>query len=226
MRTANRKTVTLFTVALMSVMLLSGCTDWKKKFLALNVEHENLKGLIAREKAEKGQLADQVSASQQTIADLQRKIEELNQTPAQASGFGDGYDVAFDANAGTITVTLENSILFSSGKADLKSATSKELDHIQSVLASQYPGKHVDVVGHTDTDPIKKSSWKDNWELSAERALSVTRYLVERGFAQDQIRAVGCGEARPVESNETASGRAKNRRVEIVVNVKDEVAAQ
>ena len=226
MRTVNKKTVLLFTIALTSVMLLSGCTDWKKKFLALNVEHENLKGLIARERAEKGQLADQVSASQQTIADLQRKIDELNQTPAQASGFGDGYDVAFDANAGTITVTLDNSILFASGKADLKSATSKELDHIQSVLGSQYAGKQIDIIGHTDTDPIKKSSWKDNWELSAQRALSVTRYLVERGFGQDLIRAIGCGEARPVESNETASGRAKNRRVEVVVHIKDTAPQQ
>ena len=224
MRTASKKTILLLTIALMSVTLLSGCTNWKKKFLALNVEHENLKGLLSREKLEKGQLADQVSQSQQMIADLQKKIDDQNQTPAAASGFGDGYDVAFDAAAGTITVTLENSILFSSGKADLKSATSKELDHIQSVLASKYPGKPVDVIGHTDTDPIKKSSWKDNWELSAERALSVTRYLVERGFAQDQIRAVGCGEARPVAANDDSAGKTKNRRVEIVVYIKDNVA--
>lgn len=221
MRTTNKTTILLLTIALMSVTLLSGCTDWKKKFLALNVEHENLKGLLGRERSEKGQLADQVSQSQQTIAELQRKIDELNQSPATASGFGDGYDVAFDAAAGTITVTLDDAILFSSGKADLKSATSKELDHIQSVLASQYPGKPIDVVGHTDTDPIKKSSWKDNWSLSAERALSVTRYLVEHGFAKDQIRAVGCGEARPIASNTTSAGKAKNRRVEIVAYIKD-----
>ena len=114
--------------------------------------------------------------------------------------------------------------MFSSGKASLKSSTSKELDHIQSVLSSQYAGKQVDVIGHTDSDPIKKSKWKDNWELSAQRALSVTRYLVEHGFAQGQIRAVGCGEARPVASNENSAGKAKNRRVEIVVYIKDKVA--
>ena len=73
--------------------------------------------------------------------------------------------------AGTITVTLANTILFDSGKATLKSATSKELDHILGVLKDKYSGKTVDVVGHTDTEPIKKSSWKDNWELSAQRAL-------------------------------------------------------
>ena len=74
--------------------------------------------------------------------------------------------MAFDPAAGTITVTLQNTILFASGKASLKSATSAELDHILSVLKDKYAGKEIDVVGHTDTDPIRKSAWKDNWELS------------------------------------------------------------
>lgn len=225
MRTASKKSILLLTIALMSVTLLSGCTNWKKKYLSLNVEHENLRGLLDRERAEKGQIADQFSASQQTIAELQKKIDEQNQTPAIATGFGEGYDVNFDAEAGTVTVTLENSILFSSGKASLKSATSKELDHIQSVLSSEYTGKQVDVVGHTDADPIKKSKWKDNWELSAQRSLSVTRYLVEHGFSPDTVRAVGCGEARPVASNTSSAGKSKNRRVEIVVHVRDSAPA-
>ena len=70
---------------------------------------------------------------------------------------------------------------------------------------------------HTDSDPIKKSKWKDNWELSAQRALSVLRYLVQRGTPEDRIRATGRGASQPIASNTTASGKAKNRRVEIVV---------
>jgi chemotaxis protein MotB len=88
------------------------------------------------------------------------------------------------------------------------------------VLRQKYAGKHIDVVGNTDSEPIKKSAWKDNWELSAERALSVTRYLIERGIAADRVRAVGCGEARPIASNATAAGKGKNRRVEIVVHIR------
>ncbi len=150
------------------------------------------------------------------------KVDVPGKTPAAASGFGEGYDVAFDPAAGTITVTLPNAILFDSGKASLKSATSQELDHIRSVLREKYNGKKIDVVGHTDTDPIRKTKdqWKDNWELSAERALTVTRYLIQRGIAEDQIRAVGCGESRPIASNSTVSGKAKNRRVEIVVHIR------
>ncbi|MHC4665617.1 MAG: OmpA/MotB family protein [Planctomycetota bacterium] len=216
MRVANKKTVILL-VGVLSVSLLSGCTDWKKKYDSLNVAYQNLDGRYKRELASRGDLDEQLAQSQRTIEELKRQIDEGKQTPGGATGFGDGYDVSFDARAGTITVTLENKILFSPGKATLKSATSRELDHIESVLRSKYSGKPIDVVGHTDSDPIKRSPWKDNWELSAQRALSVVRYLVKRGMPEDEIRAVGCGAAKPVADNSTAAGKAKNRRVEIVV---------
>jgi len=216
---ANKKTIALV-ICLVSFTLLTGCTNWQEKYKALSVEHENLKGLFERERSEKGELADRISQDQETINELQRQIEGLSKSPADATGFGPGYDVAFDPTAGTITVTLPNAILFDSGQATLKKATSAELDHIQSVLESKYSGRQIDVVGHTDSDPIKKSKWKDNWELSAQRALTVARYLIQRGIANDNIRAVGCGESRPIASNATASGKTKNRRVEIVVHMR------
>jgi chemotaxis protein MotB len=218
MRAVNKKVVLL--VSFVSILSLSGCTNWKQKYNALNVEHQNLKGLYEREMAEKGQLAEQVSQGRQTIEELQKQINERNQNPAEASGFGKGYNVAFDAAAGTITVTLPTAILFAPGQAALKNKTSTELDHIRSVLQEKYSGNQIDVVGHTDSDPIKKSKWKDNWELSAQRALTVVRYLTAKGIGEDKIRAVGCGAARPVASNSTASGKAQNRRVEIVVRMK------
>ena len=219
MRAANKKTIALLTCAVLFT-LLPGCVNWEKRYDALSVEHENLKGLLDRERSEKGMLANQVTQGQQTIEELQRQIEQQSKTPADATGFGEGYDVAFDADAGTITVTLQNSILFDSGQAVLKKATSSELDHIRSVLRQKYAGKPIDVIGHTDTDPIRKSKWKDNWELSAQRALTVARYLIQRGLPEDKIRAVGCGESRPIASNANATGKAKNRRVEIVVNIR------
>jgi chemotaxis protein MotB len=219
MRLVNKKNIALL-ACLLPMTFLYGCTDWQKKYDYLNVEHQNLKGRFESLQAEKGELAQRISQDQQTIQELQRQIEELNKSPAEATGFGEGYDVAFDPLAGTITVTLPNEILFDSGKAILKQKTSRELDHILSVLKSTYAGKQVDVVGHTDTDPIKKSPWKDNWELSAERALTVVRYLTQRGTPEDQIRASGCGAARPIASNATAAGKAKNRRVEIVVHIR------
>lgn len=219
MRAANKKTIVLL-IALASVCLLSGCTNWKKKYNALLVDYNNKMGLLEFERREKDKLTDRISRDQATIDELQRRIEEMDETPADATGFGPDYDVAFDPATGIITVTLPSAILFDSGKATLKQATSRELDHIESVLRSKYSGRQIDVVGHTDTDPIKKSPWKDNLELSAQRALTVARYLIKRGIPEGTIKASGCGAARPVASNATASGKAKNRRVEILVHMR------
>ena len=215
MRAVNKTTVILL-ACFMSTSLLPGCTNWQKRYNSLLVEYRNMSGQLEYEKAEKARLAERIAQDQQLIQDLQRQAE-ANQPVADVSGFGPGYDVSYNPAAGTVTVTLPNAILFDSGKAMLKKATSAELDHIYSVLRERYSGKQIDVVGHTDTDPIKKSPWKDNWELSAERALTVARYLIDRGVPEDRIRAVGCGPARPVASNTTAAGKAKNRRVEITV---------
>jgi chemotaxis protein MotB len=219
MRVTNKKTLVLL-ICLVSFALLSGCTNWKKKYEGLNVENENTRGLLDRERTEKGQLAEQVTQNQQTIDELQKQIGVLKKSPAEATGFGPGYDVKFNAAEGTITVTVPDAILFDSGKAELKKASIAELDHIQSVVRDKYAGRQIDVVGHTDTDPIKKSKWADNWELSAQRALTVSRYLIKRGISDDKIRAIGCGESRPIASNATAAGKTKNRRVEIVVNMR------
>ncbi|UCC21740.1 MAG: OmpA family protein [Planctomycetota bacterium] len=216
MQTISKKILILLAGIILTSQLC-GCTNWKKKYQALNVEHQNLKGLLERERAEKQQLAVQ---NQQTIEELQKQIAERNLSPGEVTGFGAGYDVSVDPAAGTITVTLPNAILFDPGRATLKKATSTELNHIKSVLQQNYAGRLVDVVGHTDSDPIKKSKWKDNWELSAQRALAVVRYLVKGGFSQDRIRAVGRGETQPIASNATASGKARNRRVEIVVHMR------
>jgi chemotaxis protein MotB len=78
----------------------------------------------------------------------------------------------------------------------------------------------VSIVGHTDSDPIKKSKWADNWELSSQRSLSVLRYLIKRGIPEDLIEAAGRGASQPVADNSSSSGKAQNRRVEVVVHMK------
>lgn len=224
MNTLRRKVVVL-TILLVSFGLISGCTNYKKKYNALNVEHQNLKGLYDNCKitlegsaSEKQQLASQLAEGQQTIEDLKRQMES-GKTAGEATEFGD-YQVDVDAAAGTITVTLPNTILFDSGKASLKNSAKGDLDHIVSVLRDKYSGRLIDVVGHTDNDPIRKSSWKDNWQLSTERSLSVLRHLNSNGIPDDRIRAIGCGSGKPIAPNTTASGKAKNRRVEIVVHMR------
>jgi len=217
MKAISKKVMSVI-ICIAAMSLLGGCVS-QKKYNALNVEKENLKGLLEREQAEKGQLASQLAQEQQTVEELKKKLAQ-KQSIGKASGFGDKYDVAFDADAGTVTVKLQNEILFDPGKAVLKRSAYSDLNHILEVLKSQYSGRQVDVVGHTDSDPIKKSQWKDNWELSTERALTVVRYMIDHGISKEQIRAIGRGDSQPVVPNTSRSNKAKNRRVEIVVHMK------
>jgi len=216
----------LILVVVVTIASLTGCTNWKRKYEDVNVVYQNCEGRLEECKsaldttaADRRTLTAQLSASQQKIADLQKQIEEGKTTAGKASGFGDDMDVRYDAVAGTITVTLPNTILFASGKATLK-ATTSELDHIRNVLRERYSNMDIDIVGHTDSDPIKKSKWADNWQLSSERALSVLRYLVKRDIRSEKIRAVAAGRADLLLPIAARPGKTKNRRVEIVVRAR------
>ncbi len=202
-----------------AMVSLTGCTNWKKKYGALDVEHQNLQGRYENCIASLDSTAAERAQMSQELEALKKQLAQ-GKTASQATGFKG--DVKVDPNAGTITVTLPNSILFSSGKAALKSSTSSDLDHIYGVLRQRYGGKKVDVVGHTDTDPIRrtKNLYKDNWDLSAKRALTVLRYMVDKGVSPKDIRGVACGQSRPIASNANAAGKSKNRRVEIVVHMR------
>jgi chemotaxis protein MotB len=89
------------------------------------------------------------------------------------------------------------------------------------VLQSDRP---LDVVGHTDNIPISTPQFPSNWELSAARAGSAVRYLVERGVDAERMRAIGRANTRPVESNSSVEGRSLNRRVEFIFNLQQEPA--
>lgn len=223
---ADGKKIILILLATAGFLVLPGCTNWQKKHEALNVEHQNLNGLyencrslLGQSVSEKATLAEQVSEERQTIDELQRQITQ-RMPLGEATGFGKKYQVEVDTAAGTITVILPDTILFSAGKASLKKQAKTQLGHILSVLNERYSGSSIDVLGHTDSDPIRKSKWKDNWELSAERALAVVRYFESQGIVGERLRTIGCGETRPVTSNVTKSEKAKNRRVEIVVHTR------
>lgn len=220
----NQALVTVVTCGV--VLTVTGCTNWKQEYKNLEIVYQNCQGRLQDCMSkldsavdERTQLGRQLSMSQKTIADLEKKLKS-GKSEGEASGFGKDANVKYDPAAGTITVTLQNKVLFAPGKAALIRATSSELDHINNVIRDRYRGMQIDVVGHTDSDPIKKSKWKDNWQLSAERALTVLRYLNKKGIASEKIRAVASGSSRPVASNSSASGKAQNRRVEIVVHTR------
>lgn len=202
-------------VALAGVILIGGgCKNYQRMYEDCMTEKNNKEGLYETAQA----ALDQANAK---IADYETKLtaaqRELNAKPVaapQKTGFEDQGNVKVDAARGTITVTLEDQVLFDPGKITLKTDAKGRLNKIAGVIKQKYAGKEVSVVGNTDNDPITKSKWQDNWQLSTERALAVTRFLTQEGVSPKKLIAAGRGEYNPVSSNKT-----NNRRVEIVVHM-------
>lgn len=130
--------------------------------------------------------------------------------------------VLLESTSRGLIITMTNDVLFDSGKAKLKKSAQVVLKKIASVLKEAVPDRSVGVEGHTDNMPIKHSGWKSNWELSVARATSVLHYLVDEcGVEPYRLAAIGYGEYRPIESNDTKEGRSRNRRVEIIILPRD-----
>ena len=118
-----------------------------------------------------------------------------------------------EAEEGTV-ITLTGSVLFASGESVLLPAARERLRTVAEALMAQDEKVGIVVEGHTDT----MGSNRLNEELSHARATAVKDFLVEQGVDGDRIRAIGRGENEPIATNETAEGRANNRRVEIILN--------
>ncbi len=136
------------------------------------------------------------------IEDLRKLLNDIS-----------GINIKSDARG--IVVTLPDSLLFSSGSAELKPESIDALTRIGEKL-KELPGK-VAIEGHTDNIPISSSVYKSNWELSSARASSVLHFLLQRGLSPDRFLIAGYGEYKPVATNDTDEGRAKNRRVELII---------
>ncbi len=118
-----------------------------------------------------------------------------------------------------LKVTIVNEILFPEGGWELNRAGEQTLDKIVPTLKT-LENQSIEVDGYTDNVPIGpelKSRFPSNWELSTARATDVVRYLVSKGVNSNLLSATGFGDTHPVASNDTAEGRAKNRRIELVL---------
>src|SRR4051794_20148081 len=120
------------------------------------------------------------------------------------------------AQRGLVIRLLTDQVLFDSGQAELKPQATPVLGKVAAILARE--GRHqVMVEGHTDNVPIRGSVFPTNWELSTARASRVVRFLIAGGVAQMRLSAGGFAALHPIASNDTADGRSRNRRVEIVL---------
>lgn len=198
--------------------LAGGCEDQKQMKIdaltrerdALAIQARDLQDKLARSEDEKTGLLSQISQKDGQIASLQAQLKKGGGTGSvTGAGSAEGWEVGLYGDR----VTLESDILFSSGKATLTPAGKGKLDKVAADLKAKYGGLPVRVYGFTDTDPIRKTKnlWSDNLDLSANRAMTVTRYLVGKGVSAKTVETVAMGEWHP------AKDKAKSRRVEIVV---------
>jgi chemotaxis protein MotB len=117
---------------------------------------------------------------------------------------------------GELVMRLPEQMMFSSGDATLNPEGKRVLDTLAELLQGR--GLRMRIEGHTDSRPIRTARFPSNWELSTARATACVAYLVEANkYEASKLAAAGYGEFHPVASNDTAEGRAQNRRVDVVL---------
>ena len=157
------------------------------------------------------------------VEDLRLARIAAGQLPATRPAAGPGLRPTtvqqVEATQWRLLFTLAGDLGFDSGKAQLKDAAKPELDKVVVLLVSQEEDRFVLITGHTDADPIRKSDWPSNQALSEARAQAVANYLAAKGVAKGRLVVVGWGDSKPLVSERIAADKARNRRVEIRVDV-------
>lgn len=160
-----------------------------------------------------GKTAEESEEEEREESRLLKMKEEIE---AYARDNGLENEISAEIKANGLNLLITSGILFRPGEADLLPSANQIIDAIFAKLVS-YNNK-IRVEGHTDNTPIHTVKFPSNWELSTTRSVNVIRHLIEnKGFDPYRLSAVGYGEYRPIDTNATPEGRAKNRRVEIIV---------
>lgn len=115
-----------------------------------------------------------------------------------------------------LVISLQDTLIFQSGSATIEPAQREILIKLGNILKDM--PNYIRIEGHTDNVPIKNATYTSNWELSAIRACNIVEVLINDGkLSPSKISASNFGENRPIADNKTLEGRAKNRRVDIVI---------
>lgn len=219
------------------VALVGGCSAQVRKLQGDNQRLIDERNALNNKDAD---LQAMISAEQQKSAKLEIEVQKMQADLDYAKGTGAAYSDAYEEarRKGALAVSeqlmrdiareigavylpgggirLSSDVLFDSGKADLKSSAQSSLKKVADALSTD---KARDLIlridGHTDGQPIRYSSWKDNMQLSQARARSVWVELKTGGVAPEKMFTAGFGEFKPIEDNSTSNGRSANRRVEL-----------
>lgn len=189
--------------------------ELEAKQKALSIEQERL-----------SKSAQRLNELEDMIAAKEAAMRKLKETLSKALNGFEGKGLTVEQKNGKVYVSMENKLLFNSGSWAVSSEGKKAVVELGKVLGEN-PDIAVLIEGHTDNDPYGGSGpIADNWDLSTKRATAIVGILSEnKAINKKNLTAAGRGEFSPLATNETAEGKAKNRRIEIILTPKlDEIA--
>jgi len=184
--------------------------ELRRKVVDLDAENTGLKAENASLVKGKEEQVRKVSSTYENL--LEKMKTEISQG-----------QVTISELKGKLTVNMVDAILFDSGKAEVKKGGLEILGKVISILKG-VNDKSIRIEGHTDNVQISRAlarRYPTNWELSAARAINVARRLQDEGIDPGLLSAVAYGEWKPVATNDTAEGKLKNRRIEIILVPKE-----
>jgi chemotaxis protein MotB len=220
-------------------MKLSACEDEKK---SIRESYESqIKTLQNTNAALLNTTGEMVTISKTAATNLERSLESMQEKDLQIKTMRDAInkkdsvtlalvtslkgalnniddeDIQISVEKGVVFVSISDKLLFGSGQYKVTNEAKAVLAKVAKVVNDKKDFEFM-VEGHTDTDPISRTNIEDNWDLSTKRATAVVRILQdEYNVDPARMTAAGRGEYMPVASNDTAAGKAKNRRTRIVV---------
>ena len=203
--------------------------DLEKRNVELEGDKQMLEESVALVKKSRDEAVRNISKSYEGIlTDVKQEAVQVSKTYEgllnEMKEEIDHGQIVITELKGKLTVDVVDKILFDSGRAEIKPEGLAVLKRVVDILITA-TDKTIRVEGHTDNVPIRGALAKrypTNWELSAARALTVTRYLEKEGLDPALLSAAAFGEYQPVADNETPEGRAKNRRIAIILLPKEE----
>lgn len=184
--------------------------ELEKRVEQLEAEKEELQ-------TQKAELAKSVQAKEGELSEIKGTYQSFQDKMKDEIARG---EINLEETGGKLRVGLVDKILFDPGEAEISKRGEEVLARVAEALVA-IPDKQIQVSGHTDRMPINSKlieRYPTNWELSAARAINVVRFLAEKANVRsDRLVASGYGEFHPVASNKTTAGRARNRRIEILL---------
>ena len=189
--------------------LLTQLVEKEKTLAAESIRLEKLQNELNKRSVQINELQGLIDAKE-------AQMQQLKQAISNALHNFEGKGLTVVRKNGKIYVSMENKLLFNSGSWAVGAEGKKAVEQLASVL-SKNTDIHVLIEGHTDNDPYASAVLLDNWDLSVKRATAIVRILKGKGVNPNQITAAGRGEFSPVDTNKTTAGKAKNRRIEIIL---------